>query len=150
MPLSNYYGTLESRIIALEMALERLTGLSANTVIGSLSGGNAQSIPFTSLPAFTGASAGAAGQRGLVPSPGAGKQGSFLAGDGTWRNDIPGRFGQLDGHGAWPNENDLSAPFGWRFCVSNQSHILKVGIGSEYPAYFLEIKIGRFTNDVYP
>lgn len=34
--------------------------------------------------AMTGASAGAAGAKGLVPAPAAGDQGKFLQGDGTW------------------------------------------------------------------
>ena len=33
---------------------------------------------------MTGASANAAGTSGMVPAPGAGKQGAFLRGDGTW------------------------------------------------------------------
>lgn len=37
---------------------------------------------------MTGASASAAGKQGLVPAPAAGKQYSFLRGDGTWA-EIP-------------------------------------------------------------
>lgn len=36
------------------------------------------------VPAMTAASSSAAGKAGLVPAPGAGKQASFLRGDGTW------------------------------------------------------------------
>lgn len=35
--------------------------------------------------AMTGATSGAAGSKGLVPAPAAGKQGAFLRGDGTWQ-----------------------------------------------------------------
>ena len=38
----------------------------------------------TTYSDMTGASASAAGTHGLVPAPGAGKNGSFLRGDGTW------------------------------------------------------------------
>lgn len=34
--------------------------------------------------AMTGATANAAGTKGMVPAPAAGKQGAFLRGDGTW------------------------------------------------------------------
>ena len=36
------------------------------------------------LPTMTAATASAAGKAGIVPAPSAGKQGSFLRGDGTW------------------------------------------------------------------
>lgn len=38
----------------------------------------------TTYSAMTGASADTAGRTGLVPAPAAGKQESFLRGDGTW------------------------------------------------------------------
>lgn len=41
----------------------------------------------TTYSSMTGATSSAAGKSGLVPAPGAGKQSTFLKGDGTW--DIP-------------------------------------------------------------
>lgn len=38
---------------------------------------------------FTGASASAAGKRGLVPAPAAGDGNKYLRGDGTWSDDRP-------------------------------------------------------------
>lgn len=38
---------------------------------------------------FTGASASAAGKRGLVPAPASGDNNKFLRGDGTWSDDRP-------------------------------------------------------------
>lgn len=40
----------------------------------------------TTYSDMTGATASKAGTAGLVPSPGAGKQGAFLRGDGKWEN----------------------------------------------------------------
>ena len=46
--------------------------------LGSISGLGQPNKP------MTGATANAAGASGLVPAPGAGRQGRFLKGDGTW------------------------------------------------------------------
>ena len=51
-----------------------------------------------STPVFTGATSSADGTGGHVPTPGAGKHNSFLAGDGTWKtlglrnSSTPGKF----------------------------------------------------------
>ena len=37
---------------------------------------------------FSGASANAAGAKGMVPAPSSGKQGTFLRGDGTWADPV--------------------------------------------------------------
>jgi hypothetical protein len=42
------------------------------------------------IPNMVGASAGVAGEKGLVPKPAAGEQGAFLRGDGTWANPSVG------------------------------------------------------------
>ena len=47
--------------------------------------GSWQVPPNTTYSNMTAATASAAGKAGLVPAPGAGKQGQFLRGDGTWQ-----------------------------------------------------------------
>lgn len=39
---------------------------------------------------FTGATSSAAGKKGSVPAPAAGKNEAFLKGDGTWSNVVSG------------------------------------------------------------
>ena len=57
------------------------------------------------IPVMTGATAGTAGVRGLVPAPAAGQEGLFLRGDGTWalqiNNDQNGMFFASNNGATW-------------------------------------------------
>jgi hypothetical protein len=65
-------------------AAQNLSYTAATGALG-ISGGTG-----VTLPLLVGATAGAAGVRGLVPTPAAGEQGAFLRGDGTWANPSVG------------------------------------------------------------
>lgn len=60
----------------------------------------------TTYASMTGATAGAAGKTGLVPAPAAGKQASFLRGDGIWFNP----FAATNVTVTAKNTNDYNAP----------------------------------------
>jgi len=62
---------------------------------------------WTTLYAMTGASAGSAGTKGLVPAPAAGDQGKFLRGDGTWAEAGGGGGGGFD-YKDWLTAGDLN------------------------------------------
>lgn len=74
---------LTSDIPTIPTALKNPNALSisVNGTTTSYDGSSAKSV---SIPAMKGASASAAGSAGLVPAPAAGKNTSFLRGDGTW------------------------------------------------------------------
>lgn len=75
---------------------QKLDGIAAGAQVNSITGvkGNAETTYRTGninityanlgLGNFSGATASAAGGTGLVPAPAAGKQGTYLRGDGTW------------------------------------------------------------------
>lgn len=48
-----------------------------------------QKLNMQTYPDMTGATASAAGAKGLVPAPAAGDNDKFLRGDGTWADDLP-------------------------------------------------------------
>jgi len=57
--------------------------LNGNTFVSSLTPSSGTATTST-VPAMSAATASAAGKAGLVPAPAAGKNTSFLRGDGTW------------------------------------------------------------------
>ena len=63
-------------------------GTSVGTFTANQSEDATLSITDTTYSAMTGATSGAAGTSGLVPTPAAGKQVAYLCGDGTWK--LPG------------------------------------------------------------
>ena len=62
----------------------RFVGSGATTIKSDTSGNITISSTNTTYSNMTAATASAAGKAGLVPAPAAGKQNSFLRGDGTW------------------------------------------------------------------
>ena len=71
--------------------------LNGNTFDTILTPSNGDSTKAT-VPAMTGATASAAGKAGLVPAPGAGKNTSFLRGDGTWAIPLDTKVTSADNH----------------------------------------------------
>lgn len=69
------------------------------------SGAGLTDIPVGALPGLSGATSSAAGSGGIVPAPAAGKQNSYLKGNGTWGSLEAGLFEALvvDG-GVGPND----------------------------------------------
>jgi hypothetical protein len=70
--------------------------LDGNTFINTLTPSSGSKTTAT-VPAMSKATASAAGKAGLVPAPGAGKQASFLRGDGSW--SIPVTISSGDNNG---------------------------------------------------
>lgn len=76
----------------------RVTGIDATATDDSANGygfgwNTDGGIGRTSFDSFQGATASAAGKRGIVPAPGAGANTKFLRGDGTWQSVTSGVSG---------------------------------------------------------
>lgn len=106
--------------------------LSGNTFVNTLtpSSGNATT---STVPAMTAATADVAGKAGLVPAPGAGKNNSFLRGDGTW---------------VVPTNTTYTPPklgFGYATCATEEATKAKVATLSSYTLTTHGIVAVKFT-----
>lgn len=76
----------------------RVTGIDATATDAGTNGygfgwNTDSGVGRTSFDSFQGATASAAGKRGIVPAPGAGANTKFLRGDGTWQSVMSGVSG---------------------------------------------------------
>ena len=77
--IAKFFGDIKGAITGLSISGKTITWTKANGTTGTLT------TQDTTYSDMTAATASAAGTHGLVPAPGAGKQGQYLRGDGTWQ-----------------------------------------------------------------